>query len=417
MRRAFALALLAALVFSAAAGVIPPTVGASDGLQASNSGPTGSAAPAVEDDAVAAPAAAGPSPSIAARQAAPTANWDARTTFHVQLYADRTADWEVVTRYRLETENDTEAFRQYGDEFERGDAAGAVSATTFERLANASSRVAGRQMAVQNVSREARVEGGTGVLALSFSWTNFLGTASESDLLVLRDALRLPGGGTWLSTLQSNQRLVIETPPGYAINSTSVPVVQRSGSIIVDGPRSLPADEPLTVRYQPTTKMAQVPWELVAGAAVALAVISGVAIRRRRSGSGSDAATGESADASADEVESPTGGGSGTTLDGGVTAEADEATSDGAAEPEEDLSLLSDEERVERLLERNSGRMRQTKIVEETGWSDAKVSQLLSAMADDDRVEKLRLGRENLISLPGTDIGGNGGAGADEDAS
>ncbi len=45
--------------------------------------------------------------------------------------------------------------------------------------------------------------------------------------------------------------------------------------------------------------------------------------------------------------------------------------------------------------------MRQADIVSDTGWSDAKVSQLLSKMAQDDRVEKLRLGRENLISLPG----------------
>lgn len=47
--------------------------------------------------------------------------------------------------------------------------------------------------------------------------------------------------------------------------------------------------------------------------------------------------------------------------------------------------------------------MKQANIVKETGWSDAKVSQLLSAMADEERVEKLRLGRENLISLPDED--------------
>jgi uncharacterized membrane protein len=44
--------------------------------------------------------------------------------------------------------------------------------------------------------------------------------------------------------------------------------------------------------------------------------------------------------------------------------------------------------------------MKQANIVEETGWSDAKVSQLLSSMAEAGRVDKLRLGRENLISLP-----------------
>jgi len=47
--------------------------------------------------------------------------------------------------------------------------------------------------------------------------------------------------------------------------------------------------------------------------------------------------------------------------------------------------------------------MRQADIVTETQWSDAKVSQLLSSMADDDAITKLRIGRENLISLPDVD--------------
>ena len=49
--------------------------------------------------------------------------------------------------------------------------------------------------------------------------------------------------------------------------------------------------------------------------------------------------------------------------------------------------------------------MKQATIVKETGWSNAKVSQLLSSMDDDERVDKLRIGRENLISLPGESIG------------
>ena len=66
--------------------------------------------------------------------------------------------------------------------------------------------------------------------------------------------------------------------------------------------------------------------------------------------------------------------------------------------------LLSDEERVERLLEANGGRMRQAAIVKETEWSNAKVSQLLSAMDEDGRIDKLRLGRENLIILLDEDV-------------
>jgi uncharacterized membrane protein len=67
------------------------------------------------------------------------------------------------------------------------------------------------------------------------------------------------------------------------------------------------------------------------------------------------------------------------------------------------MDLLSDEERVEHILRQHGGRMKQAQIVEETRWSNAKVSQLLSAMAEAGRVEKLRIGRENLISLPDED--------------
>jgi len=48
--------------------------------------------------------------------------------------------------------------------------------------------------------------------------------------------------------------------------------------------------------------------------------------------------------------------------------------------------------------------MKQATIVKETGWSNAKVSQLLSAMADDGAINKLRIGRENLISFPDEDV-------------
>jgi len=90
---------------------------------------------------------------------------------------------------------------------------------------------------------------------------------------------------------------------------------------------------------------------------------------------------------------------------GAVAAAGADAADDATEEDDEvDVELLSDEERVERLLDRNGGRMKQASIVKETGWSNAKVSQLLSAMEDDDRIDKLRIGRENLISFPDEDV-------------
>lgn len=66
--------------------------------------------------------------------------------------------------------------------------------------------------------------------------------------------------------------------------------------------------------------------------------------------------------------------------------------------PEE---FVSDRERVRQLVGRNGGRMRQSEIVEAVDWSKAKVSRLLADLEEDDEITKLRLGRENLICLPG----------------
>jgi uncharacterized membrane protein len=52
--------------------------------------------------------------------------------------------------------------------------------------------------------------------------------------------------------------------------------------------------------------------------------------------------------------------------------------------------------------------MRQVSIVEATDWSKSKVSMLLSEMESEERVSKLRIGRENIVSLNGyePDTGG-----------
>ncbi len=63
--------------------------------------------------------------------------------------------------------------------------------------------------------------------------------------------------------------------------------------------------------------------------------------------------------------------------------------------------FVTDQERVRQLLRENGGRMKQSRIVDSVDWSKAKVSRLLADLEDDDQVTKLRLGRENLVCLPG----------------
>jgi predicted transcriptional regulator len=72
-------------------------------------------------------------------------------------------------------------------------------------------------------------------------------------------------------------------------------------------------------------------------------------------------------------------------------------------ETERDVAELSDKDVVVDILEKNDGRMKQARIVDRTGWSKSKVSMLLSEMEDEGDISKLRVGRENIISLRGNE--------------
>ena len=71
-------------------------------------------------------------------------------------------------------------------------------------------------------------------------------------------------------------------------------------------------------------------------------------------------------------------------------------------EPEvEDESLLTDDERIKRLLEQAGGRMSQSDIVENTHWSGPSVSRKLSDMEGRGLITRVQVGRGNLVFLEG----------------
>jgi len=98
-------------------------------------------------------------------------------------------------------------------------------------------------------------------------------------------------------------------------------------------------------------------------------------------------------------------GGSATEPDGPATTESPPEP-DPAAEPEpkpDEPVGKTDRELIVDILESNDGRMKQARIVDETGWSKSKVSMLLSEMEEEEAISKLRVGRENIISLSGNE--------------
>lgn len=84
---------------------------------------------------------------------------------------------------------------------------------------------------------------------------------------------------------------------------------------------------------------------------------------------------------------------------------ADHQSFDRYIAPDTPSVLLSDEGEVVRLLVANDGRLRQHRIADETDWSKSKVSRLCSQLDADGIIEKVSVGRENVITLsdPATD--------------
>ncbi|MFC7097989.1 helix-turn-helix transcriptional regulator [Halobaculum marinum] len=392
----------------------------------------GPAAALTGSGSVPAPATAEPTPPSRLAPAGPAATvvGTPRTNFSISLRADSAAEWTVETTIPLSDETDRAAFREYASEYESGDASGGPSIDLFRNAAAQASEATGREMAISNVNRSTVLRNQTGTLRLQFTWEGFL-AQGENGTLVLGDAFETPNNGTWLGSLSDTQRLVIVPPEGYEVSDVSDGFRRSINDrrIIVEGPQTFEAGD-IEIAYASTEGGLNLPvaW-IVGGGAVLLVAVAAIAYRRGglraadvvvpnvtvgdgegdagAAANANSTAGDASADAAAGVSEHVPGGkatpdaGTGaaaTDADGAIAGEATAVADDGH-DATEDLELLSDEERVERLLEQNGGRMRQGDIVSGTGWSDAKVSQLLSAMADDGRIEKLRLGRENLISL------------------
>jgi hypothetical protein len=388
---------------------------------------------------------------------------DPPMTIRVNLTGDGDARWTVVTRVALEDETDRAAFRDYVEDLRAGASPRprvGYSPETFRQFVDDVETDTGRaEMRIVDPEWNGTVRGDTGELWLSFTWTNFART--DGDRVLLGDVFRTDLG--WFASLSSDQRLVIAPPPGYAVTESPFPI-EGAGTIRIDGADDVPDDvtaENASVVYEPTASTTSDPppgglsVELLGGGVAVVILVALVAAylvgrgsERDAGGSpgaaadpgtdaGAGAETSDGGDAAgptagdeggpsptSDGEPAATGEGTGGATAAGTDVQAGDGTAtgdaavdvadDGAASPV-DEELLSDEERVERLLADNGGRMKQAQIVSETGWSNAKVSQLLSSMDDDDRVDKLRIGRENLISLPEESVVGTSDSSRDGD--
>ncbi|HZD42682.1 MAG TPA: hypothetical protein VE134_01355, partial [Methanomicrobiales archaeon] len=273
-----------------------------------------------------------------------------------------------------------------------------------------------RKMAASNFSKNAYIEkvgidGGTtrGVVEMSFTWSSF--AYGSGNVTNLGDVFK---GGLYLG---KDQTLIIEHAKGMKFAKVrpmkganlSGNTLAKSSSVSWTGPREFTDKHPMvkltsppqsssTITTTSTTNNGSAPpgdgnqksnsgspmmW-FIAGV---LVLIGLVAVFMWRQGSLGSLSSGRSTP----------GGGGGAGAGTGATGSGPPPTEPAVSDEE----LLTDEARVKKLLRDNGGRMKQVNIVDETGWSKSKVSMLLSEMEEEGDISKLRVGRENIISLDG----------------
>jgi hypothetical protein len=364
------------------------------------------------------------------------------------------ATWTIESRFLLTDESEAEAFLEYAETVSTDEREGVYDRTLFEPHVETAADATDREMAIEDAGWDdpqlrsvddddgSNESGSTvGVLSYSFTWTEF--AAVDGTQIHVGDAFQ-GDDGPWLSALAEEQRLVIQAPSDHGFHDYNLSVSPQDSALVVDGPHQFDEDELEATFLRGADDgssggagLFSASAELLFGGAFVLAVLIGsgsYALARWSSDSEWSPALWVSGllpsnaehrsdeqsapterdrpiDASDRRTEpnaldtgtarEPTGGPEPSTREpsGQTFAYVEETEVEETVDPE----LLSDGERVLRLLRRNGGRMKQGSIVSETGWSNAKVSQLLSQMADDDEIEKLRIGRENLITLPEVD--------------
>lgn len=338
------------------------------------------AAPAVATTGTEAPAAAGQTaqsgPALVQSDVDPDS-----VVMEATIREDGTADWAVEYRVRLDDDNATAAFESVQADIEENRSAFTDRfATGMSRTVRSAENATGREMGMRNVTVTADKQTlgqEYGVITYRFTWDGF--AAVDGDRIRAGDAL----AGLFLD---SETTLTMYHPDGYAVESVQPrPTENKSSGVVWRGPLDFGPNEPGLVVAPAGGGVLNTP--LLAGAAVVLlALLAGGWLVASRRGDGT-----------ADE--SPTDGDRSGAVAAGETADADgpdaQSSDDG---PDEEL--LSNEERVLRLLESEGGRIKQQEIAGEFDWTDAKTSQVVGKLRDDDAVETFRIGRENVVTLP-----------------
>ncbi|MDS0282551.1 helix-turn-helix transcriptional regulator [Haloarcula onubensis] len=317
----------------------------------------------------------------------------------VVMTADVTATgdaaWAIDYRVRLADDDETRAFEEL-----RADIRGneSVYADRFRdrmnRAARAGENATGREMAIDNVSVETSRESvgqSYGVVTYEFRWTNF--AAVNDTHIRAGDAV----AGLYLDR---NTSLTMRWPASHRrVAVRPSPDEASDRSVTWRGRQSFADDEPRVVaKAYPPLGDSAVQTSLLPALVALLAVLAGGygVYRYVRADDGGR-----------DDAEA-------ATVSDGDDAPSDDSESTDTAAETPPAELLSNEEQVRKLLRENGGRIKQQRVASELDWTAAKTSQVVGGLREDGDVETFRIGRENVVTFPDTDL--TDGGDADDDA-
>ena len=321
-----------------------------------------------------------------------------RVEIAVEIHDDGSATWSIEYRIPLTDEETAEAFDSLEADVE------ADPATFLEEfegrmtaMVEGSAEATGREMTAEDftVSTDRQTLATEyGIVTYGFHWDGF--AAVEGDELHAGDAIE----GFFLDP---DTKLVMSWPEAYdRIDVSPEPDDERETAVIWSGEETeFVSGEP---RVSLSSDDSMLGGSILYGAVVAIVVLAGVLwVARDRLptstiGAGSDGDGSKPDGTPAKAKNTPNE----NTPDESATSTTTTETvsyDDSLADP----SLLSNEEQVLRVLQRNGGRMKQQQVVSELDWTDAKTSKAVSALRESGDVESFRLGRENVLKLTDDD--------------
>ena len=329
------------------------------------------------------------------------------TVTRITLQPDGDAVWTVRFRTRLATAAALEEYEAFQADFE------ANTSRYLSPFAERMTRVvAGANDSYDRDLRAVDFEARTsvqelpqrwGVVAFEFRWVGF--ATVEGERLEVGDVF---AGGFFIA---EGDVLELAVPDGYAADTVEPTPDEVDDGVVQWTGREDFADR--TPRVVATPAGGGLPGLLWPAAGLGVLVVLGVLVAHRRGrlgwaslrGSRADASepAGASAPDSHSTSEPPSGAATspaGPDAAASPSSEGDATTdSDVSPPPGDDGEVRTNEEQVIALLEAADGQRKQAAIGAALGWSDSKTSRVLSSLADEGTIEKIRIGRENVIRL------------------